>query len=454
MADRGNDRRKGRNSGKKKLIIRPSIGTVIFGALFVYLLITFFLFITAHHIVSYQVMAGPLSKNETYEAIVLRDEEVITATEGGYISYFTSDASRVSVGEAVCAVSDTADLLGLKELTPADISSLRTVVSQYSQSYDPDHFSNVYDLQNSLNDAVLMTSDRNSLSGTIYASQKDALVAFSCDGYEYLTQDDMTIDVFNSMAYQKQNLRADNRVNAGEPLYRTVKSDTWSIVIPVTDQQTVRLASHSRIKVVFDKDGMTQTGRLILFKNGDQRFVRITFTSGMYRYCNDRYLTVELVTNTRSGLKIPLSSIVMKEFYLVPDYFQTRGGGDGSIGFLKEVVDEDGRRTTSFAEAVLYAEMTDEETGIRYYYVDKEVFDEGDILIQPDSSTRYTVRDTGMLEGVYSTNKGYAVFRKVVIIDQNEEYCIVESGTNYGISQFDYIVLNAADVDEKDLLYH
>ena len=55
---------------------------------------------------------------------------------------------------------------------------------------------------------------------------------------------------------------------------------------------------------------------------------------------------------------------------------------------------------------------------------------------------RYTVGEKASLEGVYCINKGYAVFRTISIIDQNEEYCIVEAGTRYGISQFDYIVLD------------
>ena len=56
-----------------------------------------------------------------------------------------------------------------------------------------------------------------------------------------------------------------------------------------------------------------------------------------------------------------------------------------------------------------------------------------------------------MLEGVYSMNKGYAVFRKVNIIDKNEQFCLVENGTSYGITQFDFIVEKSSDVKESDI---
>ena len=103
--------------------------------------------------------------------------------------------------------------------------------------------------------------------------------------------------------------------------------------------------------------------------------------------------------------------------------------------------------------STLYEEVTDEDTGESVYYVDMNDFQEGDVLIQPDSNARYTVGATGTLEGVYCINRGYAVFRKIVIIDQNEEFCIVESGTSYGIAQYDYIVEDGTQVNENEILY-
>ena len=268
-----------------------------------------------------------------------------------------------------------------------------------------------------------------------------------------MTQDDITPEIFSEKSYRRTNLRTEEQISAGDPLYRLIRSETWSIVIPVTDRQTVRLASHDTIQVKFLKDGQSETGQLSLFVSGDQRYVQITFTSGMIRYCNDRFLDVELVTNTRSGLKIPISAIVTKEFYTIPSSFQTVSGENSEVGFLKEITDENGETTTTFVASTLYEEVTDEDTGESVYYVDMNDFQEGDVLIQPDSNARYTVGATGTLEGVYCINRGYAVFRKIVIIDQNEEFCIVESGTSYGIAQYDYIVEDGTQVNENEILY-
>lgn len=430
-----------------------NIGTVIFGALFLYLIITVVLYLTAEHISSYQVTSGPLSQNETYTALALRSEEVVDATAGGYVSYYLGDSSKISQGGAVCGIGSTQNLLENKTLTASDLQTLQEAASNFSQSYDGGDFSSVYDFKYTLDGKILSTEDPSSLSGTLVTSDSDGVVAYSCDGYETLTQEDITPEIFSEKSYRRTNLRTEEQISAGDPLYRLIRSETWSIVIPVTDRQTVRLASHDTIQVKFLKDGQSETGQLSLFVSGDQRYVQITFTSGMIRYCNDRFLDVELVTNTRSGLKIPISAIVTKEFYTIPSSFQTVSGENSEVGFLKEITDENGETTTTFVASTLYEEVTDEDTGESVYYVDMNDFQEGDVLIQPDSNARYTVGETGTLEGVYCINRGYAVFRKIVIIDQNEEFCIVESGTSYGIAQYDYIVEDGTQVNENEILY-
>ena len=87
------------------------------------------------------------------------------------------------------------------------------------------------------------------------------------------------------------------------------------------------------------------------------------------------------------------------------------------------------------------------------YYVDKSDLKAGDVLVKPDSQSRFEIKETGSLEGVYSINKGYAVFRQISVLDKNEDYCIVETGTPYGIAQFDHIVLDGSTVNEETILY-
>ena len=45
------------------------------------------------------------------------------------------------------------------------------------------------------------------------------------------------------------------------------------------------------------------------------------------------------------------------------------------------------------------------------------------------------------------------VFRRIEILDENEEYAIVSKNTTYGLSRYDHIVRNADKVKEEDILY-
>ena len=189
---------------KKNKHININIGTVIFGALFLYLVITVIIYLTADHISSYQVTSGPLSKNETYTALAMRSEEVVNATTGGYVSYFLADSSKVAKNGTICGISDTQNLLENKTLTSSDLAELRSIVSRYSKSFDGNDFNSVYDLKYSLDGAVLNTGDSSTIAGTMCTADSDGIVAYSCDGYEYLTPEELTADNFRTKSYKNE----------------------------------------------------------------------------------------------------------------------------------------------------------------------------------------------------------------------------------------------------------
>ena len=58
----------------------------------------------------------------------------------------------------------------------------------------------------------------------------------------------------------------------------------------------------------------------------------------------------------------------------------------------------------------------------------------------------------GTLIGVYNINKGYADFKQINILYQNDEYAVVKSNTRYGLSVYDYIVLDASTVEEDEII--
>lgn len=437
---------------RKHFRIHLNIGTIIFIILFIYLFATLILYITRRHVETYQVISGTLSGNDTYTALIGRDESVIQSSSDGYVNYFINGTQRVSNSELICVVGDSKDLTSKSTIDDADYIKLRELTSQAAKKFDNQKFSDIYDLQYNISNILWDSQIDSNEAGNFYSSTGDGMASVYIDGYEYFNEEDLTADMGQNSGYKPQKLNNQDKVIAGTPIYRLINSEEWSIYFPITDEQTIKLAAIENIKVKFLTDNNTETGKLTFFQNGTQRFGKITFTSGMYRYINERFVDVEIVSNMQTGLKIPASSIVTKKFYTVPAEYLTSSGDDNDVGFLKEETDDSGNKTTIFVSATLYASTKDDSGNDDLYYIDMKTFNDGDTLVKPDSSDRYTISETAELEGVYCVNRGYSVFRKISVIDKNSEFCIVEEGTSYGLSLYDYIVKDGSSVKENDIV--
>ena len=474
-----------------KKLFTFNIATLLFGALFIYMLIPVLLYITSTHVTSYQVTAGPLSRNPVCTALAVRDEEVVSADSPGYIRYYAREGMKVRKGGNVYALSDTKNVKADITLSKDQLEQVRTRIADFSNNFSGtdfyDAYSFKYEMQglifqqassqgtapaDAVEDQDEVDSDVTVIRGSmtfgnqvVHTSPSAGLVIYSTDGYEGKTVEDLTEEDFNQKAYEKKDLLTDGQAKAGDAVYKLVKDDNWTLMVPLSDKLAAKLADRKSIKVKFLKDGETQTGQLSIMNVGNQKVAKITLKNGMVRYASDRFLKIELVINTQSGLKIPMSSIVTKEFYIIPSSFLTKGGNENSAGFLRETATKGGDKTTEFVSATIYKntaeenqddEVSDDTEGTAaqdgYCYVDKQTFQDGDVLYKPETQETFVVGEIDYLEGVYSMNKGYAVFRQIDIIDQNEEYCIVRPNTSYGLEAFDRIVEDGESVKEEDIL--
>ncbi|MFV0528107.1 MAG: HlyD family efflux transporter periplasmic adaptor subunit [Lachnospiraceae bacterium] len=442
-----------------KGIFTYNVGTVLFGVLLIYFLVSIILFVTAPSIKSYQVVSGPLVQNDTYTGVVLKQEQLISAATDGYVSYYAREGSKINATGILYGLSDFQNSTSSEELSSEELSQIRNQMSGFSYSFSSDNFSSAYvfksELQgNILKYATLDTSQiTNSGDGIITASgqalevaQDDGIVLYAKDNYTGITIDSVSQDVVNPTTYQQENLKTQDKVSLGDSVCTLITSENWNLVIPLSAAQAANLTDIDTIRVKFLKDGKTQVGTFSILEKDGKKYGNIGFDKGLIRYYSERYLTIELVTNTATGLKIPVSSLDTREFYKIPIEYASKSGGQDTIGFLKLLNPTDQNQGSEFVQATIYAKSDTD------YYVDTDTFNEGDTIIMPESSNVFVIRDKEAKEGVYSINKGYAVFRVVSIIKQNEEYCIIEKDSSYGVAQYDYIALNASAVEENDIL--
>lgn len=460
----------GRKIAKYRRPLNLNIGMLIFAAIFVYVVVCVFMYFRTDHIVGYSVVEGSLSSNSIFRGIALRTEDVVTGNDAGYVNYFAREGERVASGDLVYTIDETGRLAdymqtsesGENSLSDSDLTELKTEITAFTNRFDRTEFSDVYNFKYSVEGTVLKLSNYNILenvnalndvSGNSFINLRYApesgIVTYYIDGYEELKLEDMTAELFDQKNYDKNHMVNNTLVASGDAIYKLSTSEDWSIVIQVDDEELVEeLMEKEYVEVKFLKNQYTSWGKVDSYTNDDEdTFVSLTFTNSMVTFCTDRFIDIELLLEDEKGLKIPNSAIVQKEFFIVPKEYLTKGGNSGSDGVLLETIDENGNLTAEFVATTIY-DATDTE-----YYLDDSVLQPGDYIVKPESTEKFTVSKTGSLTGVYNINKGYADFKEVNVLYENEEYSIVKSNTVYGLNVYDYIVLDASTVNDNQFIY-
>lgn len=464
MADNRN------NITKYRKPINLNIGMMVFVVILIYVVICVIMYFRTDHIVRYSVQEGSLTSNSVYKGIALRQEKIVTGQDAGYVNYFAREGERTAVGDLVYTVDETGRLSdyinagsnGENSLTESDLSQLKTDIVSFIHGFDRRQFDEVYNFRHNMESMAVKLANYNILenadalndaSGTVLINyrlaQDSGIVLYSTDGYENLKLEDMTAELFDEENYERIYLVNNGLVAAGDPVYKLSTGEDWSVVIQVDKELADRLVNDEKyVEVRFLKNQYTAWGEAASYTNeaGDT-FVSLTFTNSMITFCTDRFIDIELLLDEETGLKIPNSAIVTKEFFIVPKAYVTKGGSNGNDGVLLETYNEEGEATTQFVETEIYEETETE------YYLDDSTLRAGNYIVMPETGEKFAVGKTGSLQGVYNINKGYADFKQISILYDNEEYSVVKSNTNYGLNVYDYIVLNADMVKDNQFIY-
>lgn len=450
--------------------INLNIGMMVFAVILVYVVICVIMYFRTDHIVRYSVQEGSLTSNSIYKGIALRDEVVVTGQDAGYVNYFAREGERTAVGDLVYTVDETGRLSdyikagsnGENSLSDSDLSQLKTDITSFIHDFDRKQFDEVYNFRHNMESMAVKLANYNILenadalndaSGTVLINYRNAvesgIVLYSTDGYENLKLEDMTAELFDEENYERNYLVNNGLVAAGDPVYKLATGEDWSIVIQVDKELADRLVEEEKyVEVRFLKNQYTAWGQAASYTNeaGDT-FVSLTFTNSMITFCTDRFIDIELLLDEETGLKIPNSAIVTKEFFIVPKSYVTKGGNNGNDGVLLETYNDEGEAITQFVETEIYEETETE------YYLDDSTLRAGNYIVMLETGEKFAVGKTGSLQGVYNINKGYADFKQISILYNNDEYSVVKSNTNYGLNVYDYIVLNADMVKDNEFIY-
>lgn len=452
-----------------------NIGVFIFGLIFIYLLITVITYMTKDKVAIYEVREGSILNDTAYSGIVLREETVVNTESDGYINYFTEAGQKIAVGSNVYTLSaeqlESTDEIEVNEevaLSDEEWNSIQLKAQTFNKSFKNTSFSSASQLKQETNAIIqnkttqnrviqlnTLLADANMSGISVYTAADDGIIQFSVDGMENLELKDLTKEHLEKINYTKTELTNNTKVTAGSPAYRLITDEEWTVIFLLDKKMEETLLEKMgerttlTVKVRFLKDNESMRGTLEIFHKGkDDAYGYITFSDSMIRYASERYLDIELILEDESGLKIPKSSVTEKEFYVVPEEYLTTGGSSKETGVLRQTEDKDGDVITEFLPVTVF--YKDSETGMAY--LDPADFEKNDTLIMPESTQTMALGKTDSLKGVYNVNKGFAVFKRIEILCESEEYYIIEEGSSYGLANYDYIALDGSSVVEDQLV--
>ena len=442
-----------------------NIGMLIFGFIFIYVFYCVIMYFQTGHIVRYEVKEGTLAEDNIYRGIVLREESVIASQDSGYLYFTVQEGERVGKNNKVYIVDETGQLqqylddssLGENTLSKKELARFRSELVDYMHGFDARYFDDVYHFKHSLTNTVLKIANDNMLESidvineasasgeTVkYCKAPDAgIVSLWTDGYETLTPELVQQEHFNEKNYEKKLLTGNTLVAEGDTAYKLCTDEKWSVVIPVTAARGAQLQQEGYIKVRFLKNQYESWAQVFLIQGTDgNSYLQLLFNHSMVSFISDRFLDVELMIENETGLKIPNSAIVQKEFFLIEEDYIITDSDVGDYCIMRQTFDEEGNITNELVEISVY--NYDENS--KEYYLDASFLEVGDVLYTLDRQGTFTVSKRATLIGVYNVNKGYADFKQITILSQNDEYAIVKTNTKYGLRAYDFIVLNAESV--------
>lgn len=443
-------------------------GVLVFLVIFVYIIIMIVSYFRQSHITPYEVKLGSLAINNTYDGVILRDETVISSDFSGYINYYARESEKVNAYSMVYTVDSTgklAEMIGDESAQESSISNeslsdIKTNISNFAVDFKPENYIDTYNFKYNIegtvlklaNTAVLANIDK--LRAENYADSIDfgyapqsGIIEYSTDGYEGLTAETITPEQVAGEGYEKNVLHSNDLISEGDNAYKLITSELWTILIEIDEQRAQSLEEESYIEVRFLKNNYTAWAAVTVLRQNGKTYAKLDFNNSMITFASDRFVEIELLDNAREGLKIPNSAITERTFYLIPEGYLTTGGNSKDAGFNRESYLEDGTLSAEFVPATIYNNVDG------MLYVDESVFKIGDYVIMPETGERYAISKQASLIGVYNINKGYADFKQITILNQNEEYAIVKSNSEYGLAVYDYIALKGDSVTENDFIY-
>ena len=253
-------KKKNKRVVRYKSHINLNAGIVIFGLISIYLLINIVIYFTTERTAFYEVISGSNAQeaNVSYNGIAIRNEIVQSARDSGYIDYYVREGSRVSLNTTLYSIDSTGELNNLlseaskknPKLSSDNIDTLAGLISDYCNNYNEMNYSEIYNFKTSLKGTVVDLINMNSLENiakeegntfSINNSASTGIVLYRIDNYENLKPKNLKASLFDKNSYVDVKFSSGTKTEKGNPIYKTVNDEEWSIAVQFTKKEAKKL---------------------------------------------------------------------------------------------------------------------------------------------------------------------------------------------------------------------
>ncbi|SHH69433.1 putative membrane fusion protein [Caloranaerobacter azorensis DSM 13643] len=152
-----------------------------------------------------------------------------------------------------------------------------------------------------------------------YYSKNCGLVSYTIDGLEEIYNlkglSKFTPDKFRIIESNIHKINNELEVSSGEPIFKIIDNYKWYLVVKLGPNSGIdRLSEGKYVYIKFLEKNEKIKGKVYKVNKGSDGYIVIfEFDSYLYKFYNERYVDVEIIINTYSGLKVPKSSVVKRD---------------------------------------------------------------------------------------------------------------------------------------------
>ncbi len=445
-----------------------NIGIIVFLVILVYIVSYVYNFITKAEIPIYEVQPGELYVTSQCDGIILREEELVYTEIAGYLNYYFGEGSRVAKNSTIYSIDSNRDVYDLIsgsateiKLSGEDLSDLKQMLQEtfiYSRADTSvnEKKAEITTGYQRLIDTVLLKELNEIVASTgivasfeVVSAKKSGIISYMIDEYT-----DYTIQEVSTACFENKDsagsLYSAELIAANSPVYKLITGDNWSIIVQLPETLYGQLLGKESATFYLNNE-LKVTAPINCYKKESVCFAEITMTKYLSNYTSERFIKVNFEVEHVEGLKIPETAITFKDYYRIPEEYLVLGGN--------ETEQEKGLLVENFNAETGTAQYTFQKADIFYAndgfaYIDCSDFAKETYISTPDLSARvmlYTF--VNKLEGAYNINKGYSVFKRVERLKTENGYAIVKKNSASGLSAYDHIALDAANVQEDAVIY-